>query len=130
VNSATLLPFLGAVMTGAVVPLVIYLFNRRTILRETNVDTDAKLVTSAGILVDQLQKQIEILSQRSAASDTSHDNDVVRLTEQLRLAHTENVRIAAIVAELQTEQDIARRQISELLKRVNVMSQDPPATRN
>jgi hypothetical protein len=108
-------------MTGAVVPLVIYLFNRRTVLRETNVDTDAKLVTSAGVLVDQLQKQIEILGQRSVASETSHDNDVLRLTEQLRLAHTENMRIAAIVAELQTDQDIARRQIAELLKRVNVM---------
>jgi hypothetical protein len=121
VNPGTLLPFLAAVMTGAVVPLVIYLFNRRTALRETNVDTDAKLVTSAGVLIDQLQKQIEILGQRSVASDTNHANSLVRLTEQLQLAHAENLRIAAIVAELQTEQDIAKRQIAELLKRVNVM---------
>jgi soluble P-type ATPase len=121
VNPATLLPFMAAVMTGAVVPLVIYLFNRRTALRETNVDTDAKLVTSAGVLVDQLQKQIEILTQRNVTSDATHADDLARLTDQLRIAHIENLRIAAVVAELQTEQDIAKRQIAELLKRVNVM---------
>jgi hypothetical protein len=108
-------------MTGAVVPLVIYLFNRRTVLRETNVETDAKLVTSAGVLVDQLQKQIEILGQRNVTSDASHASDLERLTDQLRIAHIENLRIAAVVAELQTEQDIAKRQITDLLKRVNVM---------
>lgn len=103
-----------AVLSTAVVPLLIFLFSRRSQLRELNTSTDANLVRSATDLATTLQLQVKFLTDKLDSLEADRTTERINYTQQLNLAHNENSRVSAIVAELRTNQDIDRRQIQEL----------------
>jgi cell division protein FtsB len=105
---------LTALLAGAVVPLLIYLFSRRAQLRQLNTSSDATLVTSATALVASLQDENKTLTVRIERLERDRTNDRTDYAAQLARAHNENSRLAAQVAQLQTDLDIATRQIADL----------------
>jgi hypothetical protein len=105
---------LTALLAGAVVPLLIYLFSRRAQLRQLNTSSDATLVTSATALVASLQDENKVLAVRIERLERDRANDRTDYAAQLARAHNENSRLAAQVAQLQTDLDIATRQITDL----------------
>jgi predicted nucleic acid-binding Zn-ribbon protein len=118
INLPGTLTILAGVLTTPVVALLIYLFSRRAQLRQLNATSDATLVTSAATLVTQLQTQILLLTDKLAKLETERSADRTDFVEQLNRAHSENSRISVRVAQLQTDIDIAHRQIEELRDRL------------
>jgi len=114
IDSSSLLTFVSAVLVGAVVPLITFLYLRRGQLRQLNTTSDATQITSAATLVALLQDQIKILTAKQDKIEGQQSTDRTNFTEQLSRAHTENGRMASIIATLHTDLDIAHRQIEEL----------------
>jgi spore coat polysaccharide biosynthesis predicted glycosyltransferase SpsG len=103
-----------AALAAAAGSLIAFLFTRRAQLRGLNTTSDATIVTSAATLVTSLETQINNLTQRLANNEADRTADRLDNTAKLNIAHTENTRIAELVASLQTDLDIAKRQIVEL----------------
>jgi len=99
---------------AASVPLFIFLFTRKSQLRMNNTTSDATQITAAAALVTMLQEQVKALDTRLEKAESDASTDRTRFTEQLTRAHDENSRMAAIIATLHTDLDIAHRQIEEL----------------
>lgn len=108
-NDTTALPVLAAVLTGVVTPLIIYLFSRRAQLRQLNTTSDATLVIS-------LQAQIHVLDAKIEKADLRLVTEQAEWTEQLKIAHMENSRLALAVAKCQTDLDITNQRVVELLR--------------
>lgn len=112
------LAILSVVLASGAVPLFIYLFSRRAQLRQLNTTSDASIVTSAAALIAQLQQQIIVLTEKLARQEGEAIADRANFMGQLNRAHSENSRISAMVAQLQTDLDITHRQIEELRARL------------
>lgn len=108
----------GELLAVPAVTFIIYLLSRRAQLRQLNTTSDATLVTSAATLVTQLQAQIQILDDKTKRLERERSEDRIDFVEQLNRAHGENSRISVLVAQFQTDLDIARRQIEELRRRL------------
>lgn len=106
-----------AILTGAVVPLLIYLLSRGPQLRQLNTSRDSELVSSATALVDRLQNEVQTLNTKIEKLDREHETDRADYVAQLDRAHDENARLSRMVAQLRTDLDIASRQIEDLRHR-------------
>lgn len=95
------------VLSGVVVPLILYLLSRGPALRQLKTTTDAAIVTSATELASALQVQVEFLTKKITALESDRNAERINYTNQLNVAYS-------MVAELKTNQDIDRRQIAEL----------------
>jgi uncharacterized coiled-coil protein SlyX len=102
------------VLSAAAGSLIVFLFMRRAQLRGLNTTSDATIVTSAATLVQSLENQIQSLTSRLENLEKERNADRLASIAQLNIAHTENTRISAMVASLQTNLDIAQRQIGTL----------------
>jgi hypothetical protein len=111
---STVLQILAVLLGSAVVPLIIFVFSRRAQLRQLNTSSDANLVTQATNLVTSLQDENKILTVRIERLERDRSADRSDYASQLGRAHDENSRLAAKVAQLQTDLDIATRQIADL----------------
>jgi hypothetical protein len=105
---------MALLLTGAVVPLLIYLLSRGPQLRQLKASEDSNLVTSATALVASLQDENKILTVRIERLERDRNSDRSDYAGQLARAHDENSRLATRVAQLQTDLDIATRQIADL----------------
>jgi phage shock protein A len=104
-------PEVIAALSAAAGSLIAFLFTRRAQLRGLNTTADSTIVTSAATLVTSLETQINNLNQRLANVEAARTADRLDSTAKLTIAHSENVRMAETVASLQTDLDIAKRQI-------------------
>jgi outer membrane murein-binding lipoprotein Lpp len=102
------------VLTGAVVPLIIYLLSRGPQLRQLRTSEDTNLVTSATALVTSLQNEVAALNAKIERLERDRSTDRADYVAQLNRAHDENQRLATMVAQLRTDTDIATRQIDAL----------------
>lgn len=107
---------LAGLLTGAVVPLLIYLLSRGAQLRSLNTGSDATLVTSATTLVTTLQTEVGTLTGKIQRLERDRDADRADFAAQLGRAHDENSRLSVTVAQLQTDLDIVNRQLATLRK--------------
>lgn len=106
---------------GGTVQLGIFLLRRRAELRQLNTASDVAVNTVSDTLINRLQEdggiyrarvkdletKVEQLESRSAAQRAE-------FTDLLKIAHDENSRLTTRVAQLQTDLDIASRQIRDL----------------
>lgn len=106
---------------GGTVQLGIFLLRRRAELRQLNTASDVAVNTVSDTLIARLQEdggiyrarvkdletKVEQLDSRSAAQRAE-------FTDLLKIAHDENSRLTTRVAQLQTDLDIASRQIRDL----------------
>lgn len=106
---------------GGTVQLGIFLLRRRAELRQLNTASDVAVNTVSDTLINRLQEdggiyrarvkdletKVEQLETRSAAQRAE-------FTDLLKIAHDENSRLTTRVAQLQTDLDIASRQIRDL----------------
>jgi hypothetical protein len=106
---------------GGTVQLGIFLIRRRAELRQLNTASDVAVNTVSDTLINRLQEdggiyrarvkdletKVEQLESRSAAQRAE-------FTDLLKVAHDENSRLTTRVAQLQTDLDIASRQIRDL----------------
>lgn len=113
--------FLG----GGTVQLLIFLFRRRAEIRQVNTTSDSVQVNAAMDLVSKHQQDGEAFREMIKSQDAKvsrlearYDTAQLEFTQQLRDAHAENVRLTTRVAQLQTDLDIATRQIADLRARL------------
>ncbi len=126
-----ILTSLAGGLVGALAPLVIYLLNRKSQIRLTGTQSDVNTATAKSTeqevsskLITQLQQDGETYRGmvRELQTDLQtlkerHERDQRAFSEQLTIAHEENLEMASRVARLRTELDIARRQINDLTSR-------------
>lgn len=112
----------------ACVPLVAVLFTRRASLRQMDTNSDATVSGTYKELVNTLQAeairhtaQVKDLTDRVAQLESRADQAQRAFTQQLSDAHAENSRLSTRVAQLQTDLDIATRQVAELRSRMKGM---------
>ena len=120
--------FLG----GGSVQLLLFLLRRRSELRQLDTASDVNTSAAAANQAKVYETQVKLL-QEDGAVWRGQVNDfqakVDRLEEernrehrdfarQLRDAHSENTRLATRLAQLQTDLDIAERQVTELRRRL------------
>lgn len=116
---------------GGSVQLIVMLVRRRAEIRQLNTSSDVN-VSTAGLrqaevsekLISQLQadgsvhrEQVADLQQKVIRLEDRYTQAQRGFTEDLRIAHAENARLATRVAQLQTDLDIATRQLAELRRR-------------
>src|SRR5438270_13985579 len=99
-----------AALSAAAASVIVFLFTRRAQLRGLNTTSDATIVNSAATLVTSLETQVNNLTTRLANNEAARTADQLDNITKLNIAHGENTRIAQIVAGLQTDLDIAKRQ--------------------
>lgn len=102
------------ILTGAVVPLLIYLLSRGPQLRQLKTSEESGLITSATALVTSLQAEVAALNAKIERLERDRSTDRADYVAQLGRAHGENQRLATMVAQLRTDTDIASRQIDVL----------------
>lgn len=105
-----------AAIAAPLIALVTFLLTRRSKLREINTTTDAVYVTTATKLVETLQAQIDRLIAENEKQKIERATERTNFMNQLNLAHEENQRVNARLAQMQTDLDIAQRQIETLRK--------------
>lgn len=125
------LGFLTVALGGGTVQLLVFILRRRADLRHTNTASDVNVSTASLKQAEASEKlfvrlEQDNITQRDQVRDlTAH---VARLddratqaqrnfTEDLRIAHAENARLATRIAQLQTDHDIATRQLAEIRRR-------------
>jgi predicted RNase H-like nuclease (RuvC/YqgF family) len=116
-----ILQITGVVVGGGILEFIRRLLARRAELRNLNAQSDATISSSYKDLVETLrteshryQQQVKDFQERIAQLEARADQAQREFTEKLNVAHVENTRLASRVAQLQTDNDIAERQISEL----------------
>lgn len=130
-TTAVIVQVVALFLGGGTVPLIIFLFRRRTDLRKTDTEADVNTSTAAAnyskaadtlmnnlladseryrVLTEKLQETADRL-QREAV-DAQRD-----FARQLDVAHGENARLATRIAQLSTDLDIAHRQLGEYTTR-------------
>lgn len=123
-TTSLILTLLTIIFSGGAGQVLVSLLKRRGEVRQTSSDIDSKYAKVADDLITQLQKdgdnnratvhelqgQVEQLRQRQEQNQLDH-------TRVLRDAHDENTNLVTRVARLQTELDIAHRQIRDLTER-------------
>lgn len=116
-----LLQIVGVVVGGGILEFIRRMLVRRAELRNLNTQTDTTINTSYRELVDTLtaeskryQQQVLELLERVERIETRYDTAQRQFTAQLNDAHNENSRLATRVAQLQTDLDIAHRQVEDL----------------
>jgi uncharacterized protein YPO0396 len=108
------LPTMALILTGAVVPLLIYLLSRGPQLRQIKTTAETNLAATATALAEALQNQVKILEDKITQLEKERSEDRANFVRQLNRAHDENERISILVAQTQTDLDITTRQIAEL----------------
>lgn len=119
-----ILSVLGIILGGGATPLILFLLRRRPELRQVASETASNYSTITDKLITQLQS--DGLNYRGITKELQEEVGILRqrqeqgqkdFANQLRDAHEENTRLTTQVARLQTDLDIARRQIRELTDR-------------
>lgn len=113
--------FLG----GGTVQLLIFLLRRKPELKKIQSDTDSVQVQASIALVTKLQEdgsvyrdQVKSLLVKVELMESKHNTAQESFAQQLRDAHSENTRLATRVAQVQTDLDIAQRQVDDLRRRL------------
>lgn len=115
----------GVITGGGFLKLLDLWFKRRAEIRKLSTSSDVDTSTAAVNLITQLQADGAVLREQMKNFQTKYERledrqlqEVRGLTEQLRTAHAENIRLATRIAQLDTDNDIAERQIRELRRRL------------
>lgn len=116
-----LLSVLTVFMGGGAVQLLIFLLRRRAELRQLSTTSEVNQATAAETLIRRLQEdgatyreQVAGLHTKLERLEDRHVQAQRDFAAQLRDAHIENTRLVTRVAQLQTDLDIAGRQLDEL----------------
>lgn len=120
-----ILQVIAVAIGGGSVQLMIFLLRRRSELRSLDAKTAADTHSVSDRQIDQLQEDVthyrdlirEFETKMSRLEDR-HIQAQREFSEQLRVAHAENTRLATRVAQLQTDLDISQRQIDDLRRRI------------
>jgi len=120
----TLLTVLTAALSGGASTLILGLVHRRGELRRLHTEADVNVSTVTDTLIQRLQsdgniyrEQVRELQNKVDHLENKYERQQRDFISQLRDAHTENTRLSTRVAQLQTDLDIANRQIEELRRR-------------
>ena len=103
-------------LTG-LVPLLIYLTQRRTQMKQADTLSDLNRAQAADLQIQRLQADADRYRVQYSELLERHNNVERDATNRLRLAHDENQRLAGRIAALESELDIARRQVSDTRSR-------------
>jgi multidrug resistance efflux pump len=130
-STGVIVQVLALLLSGSMVPLLMFLFRRRPELRKLGTESDVNSSTAAvnyskatetllanlvadgeryRTLTEKLQTNVERLQAEAVQSQRD-------CSRQLDVAHGENQRLATRVAQLNTDLDIAHRQISDMASR-------------
>lgn len=123
-SSGLILTIITALLSGGAGPLILGLVHRRGELRKLHTEADVNVSTVTDTLIQRLQADGNVYRElvRELQNKVDHLEDKYERQQrdfisQLRDAHTENTRLATRVAQLQTDLDIANRQIEDLRHR-------------
>lgn len=103
-----------AAIAAPIGALVGFLVMRRAKLREIGTTTDAVYITSAKQWIETLQSQLDRLNAENEQQKRDRDVERTNFLNQLNVAHEENQRVNMRLAQMQTDLDIAQRQIETL----------------
>lgn len=119
-----LLSILTVFLGGSAVQLIVFLLRRRGELKKLDTESSVLTATAKNTQADATDKLIIRLQQdgetyRVIARELQAEMERLRrdTAEQLRIAHEEHERLTGRIATLQTDLDIARRQIRDLTDR-------------
>lgn len=129
-NLNTALSVLSALLATGLVPLWIYVGNRKSQIRLTDTQSGVNKATAVSTEIEASSKLITQLQQdgetyRGIVRDVQaelerlkerHERDQKEFAAKLTIAHEENQRLTVRVAQLQTDLDIAVRQLEDLRK--------------
>jgi chromosome segregation ATPase len=120
-----ILQITGVVVGGGILEFGRRMLARKTELRNLNAQSDATISTSYKELVETLRQestgyrdQVKEFQVRVAQLESRYETAQRGFTDQLNAAHSENVRLGTRVAQLQTDLDIASRQIEDMRQRL------------
>lgn len=125
-SSNELLQLITAILgSGTAGTLLVFLLSRKSQLRATAADAGVKQATAQDLLIQRLQDdgatyrdEVKELKAQVDRLEARYDKAQRDFAEQLQVAHSENSRLATRVAQLQTDLDVAERQIVELRRRI------------
>lgn len=120
------LPVLTTFLGGGAVQLIIALMRRRPELRKISTESDLNAVAVLEKVITQLRTDgdgyrvtVSGLEDKAARLEDRYIQAQRDFADQLRDARGENVRMATRVAQLETDLDIAQRQIAGLRARLS-----------
>jgi polyhydroxyalkanoate synthesis regulator phasin len=110
---------------GGTVQLIIFIIKRRTELRQIDTSSDVNISNASSVLISRLQEdgavyreQVKLMQDRINTIEQQHEQAQRQYNQRLMDAHSENTRLTTRIAQLQTDLDIATRQVSELRDRL------------
>lgn len=121
-----LLGILTVFLGGGTVQLIIALIRRRAELRQLNTAADVNTSTVTDTLIKRLQEdgvvyreQVKEYIAKVERLEARYEQAQRDFAAQLQDAHNENTRLVTRIAQLQTDLDIANRQIADLRQRIS-----------
>lgn len=120
----SLLTIITAILSGGAGTLILGLLRHKHEARKLKTEAAVDVSNVTDTLIQRLQadgvghrERVRELENKVAHLEDKYEREQRQFINQLRDAHTENTRLATRVAQLQTDLDIAQRQIEELRRR-------------
>lgn len=117
-DAKTVLLFVAALCSGGVFQFASSAFKRRGEIRNLDTDADSKAVTSAGVIMDRLEKAVARGDEQVSELGRQLHDERIAHTRQLNAAHAEIGRLGGQVASLRVDLSIANQHIEQLRVRL------------